>query len=153
MTEPRAYTVEEVREMLLNQLVSYRNYWESLPDKSSIDKLDGLCFGFLNILDGTSSGLPAFDLSPSPHEDDKDFLIGQGENYFEKGQVVNDTMLHELWHSKGYAVNTKGGDNVSVTPPSNSKWNHARMWDGEKLVDTWNGDSTRHAPPTPRRPA
>lgn len=93
----RQYTKEEVREQFLAQVRVVYNYWAMLPCKSDIERCEGVAFSMLNILDGTSAALPAFNLSVCPHHDDKAFLIGEGENYYGENQVINDDcMLHEL---------------------------------------------------------
>ncbi|WYC18346.1 hypothetical protein [Citrobacter phage vB_CfrS_K1M] len=98
----REYTKEEVREQFLAQVRHVYHYWANLPDKSDIDRCEGVAFSILNIIDGTSAALPAFDLSVSPHPEDKDFLIGEGENYYKDKQVINDDcMLHELLFKRG----------------------------------------------------
>lgn len=60
---------------------------------------EGVAFSILNILDGTTMSLPAFNLTLSPHPDDKEFLQGEGENWYEDGTVINDdVMLHEMFY-------------------------------------------------------
>lgn len=63
---------------------------------------DGVVFSILNIIDGMSGGFPcAIDLAMSPHPDDKDYYIGNEEQWIEQGQVINDdVMLHELFCQK-----------------------------------------------------
>jgi hypothetical protein len=103
MSEPRAYTEEEVRDLLLKQIRAMVRYWANLPDVDKAtgrritihDRCDGVAFSILNILDGGSMGLPAFDLTAAPHEEDKQFFIENGENWFEE-TVISD-MLHEYY--------------------------------------------------------
>ncbi len=90
----KAKTVDEVKEEFLSQVKCIAHYWANLPDKTSLERCDGVAFSILNILDGCSS-LPAFDLLVSPHEDDKQFNIDEGEDYYEPKMMINDCMLHE----------------------------------------------------------
>ena len=100
MAEPRAYTADEVRQQLLDHMRAISRYWAKQPDQTVAEKCDGLCFSILNIFDGTSMGLPAMDISLSPHEDDKEFNRSEGDNWYEPGQVINDCMMHEEWYIK-----------------------------------------------------
>lgn len=100
MTAPRPFTAEEVRAKLLDQVRSCVAYWESDSRTPSVrEKLDGLAFSILNIIDGTSVGLPAFDLRLSPHPDDQKYHEEMGENWYESGQLVNDVMLHDAYYA------------------------------------------------------
>ena len=93
-------TPEELRREFLDLIRIFRDCWEQEKGKTSKEKLDGLCFSILNIFDGTTMGLPAFDIVASPHEDDKQYCIDCNANWIEPGTVINDCMLHELWHTK-----------------------------------------------------
>ena len=63
-----------------------------------LEKCNGLAFSILNIFDGTSIELPAMDIVLRPHEDDKEYLRGEGMDWFEDGMVINDCYLHELFY-------------------------------------------------------
>lgn len=99
----RAYTKEEVREKFLDQIRTYIWYWAKLEDyfhQTIESKLEGLANSILAIIDGSTT-MPPFDLIVRPHSEDKEFLIGEGENYYEDGMVINnDTMLHEIFYKK-----------------------------------------------------
>lgn len=90
----KAKTVEEVRTEFLEQVKVISGYWANLPDKTDKERCEGVAFSILNIIDG-SSCLPAFDLLVSPHEDDKQFHIDEGEDYYEPKMMINDCMLHD----------------------------------------------------------
>jgi len=62
--------------------------------------MSGLVHSILVMLDGcaASSGLPAFDLSPSPHPDDEAYYRKEGRNWWPTGTVLNDCHLHDLWY-------------------------------------------------------
>lgn len=92
----RAYTEEEVRDMFLDHVRNLVSYWErEQRAPTAREKLEGLAFSIMNIFDG-STDLPAFDIVADPHEDDKEFHIEEGNNWFEPGTIINDCMLHEL---------------------------------------------------------
>lgn len=95
---PRAYTPEEVRAKLLGYTREIARYWANLPNKTPQERCDGLAFSILNIFDGIVDELPAMNITLSPHPDDQEYHRGNGENWYEPGQVVNDCMLHELYY-------------------------------------------------------
>ena len=93
-----AYTPEEIQTQLIEHFKMLAKYWAELPDKTPKDRCDGLAFSILNIFDGTTAVLPAFDIVAKPHPDDKDFNIKNGERYYEDGTVVNNCYLHDLYY-------------------------------------------------------
>jgi hypothetical protein len=77
---PRALTKEEVRSQVLDVARNYAQYWSELPDRTPSDRCNGLCFSLMNIFDGTSASLPAFDIIMN-------------------GQAINDDCaLHEMYY-------------------------------------------------------
>ena len=64
MSESREKTIEEMKEEFLSQILCLVNYWNNQSKGSTHDKLDGLAFSILSILDGCTI-LPAYSLSPS----------------------------------------------------------------------------------------
>ena len=95
----RAYTPEEVRDMFLQHVKQIVTYWATLEGSHSIeDRCDGVAFSILSTLDGASPGLPALDLIPSPHPEDRAYHKQNGENYFVK-KVINNCQLHEHYCS------------------------------------------------------
>ncbi|KKL56959.1 hypothetical protein LCGC14_2240200 [marine sediment metagenome] len=99
----REYTEDEVRNEYLKLVWSYIDYWHDLPDQTCREKLEGLAFGMLVILDGGNPDLPGFIVAPDPHPDDKEFCERQGQNWFPSNH--NATVkcdiaggLHELFH-------------------------------------------------------
>ncbi len=97
--EPRAYTPEEVREQILTHMRGIAKYWATVDHRPCIEKVEGAMFSVLTMLDGATD-LPAFDLTPCPHESDKDYYIKNGENWYDNKQVINECQLHEEWHRK-----------------------------------------------------
>ena len=98
----RAHTEDEAREIFISACRSLSDYWSGLEGRSKKEACEGLLFSIMNIIDGTSGSFPcAIDLVLSPHEDDKQFSIDNGENYMEAGMVINNCMLHEVVLSDG----------------------------------------------------
>jgi hypothetical protein len=97
---PRGFTPAEMREKFLGKMRAYRDYWEAIPGRTTHDRLDGLCFSFLNILDGTSCGIPPFTLVPEIPEDDPHYLESQGENWWMSVPINEGVYLHDEWGKK-----------------------------------------------------
>lgn len=108
MSEPREYTQEEARDLLLDKIVQLCAYWAS-PEvtRTSIEgRLQGLAFSILATLDGEDGELPRFEVVCSPHPDDKE----QGDNWWPAPFVTEDgksvcydgatlEWLHEHFHT------------------------------------------------------
>jgi len=78
----RQYTDDEVREMLSTHIFNLIDFWEKNSTRATVrEKLSGLAFSILSTLDGCSD-LPAFIVAPDPHQDDKEYHIQRGENWF-----------------------------------------------------------------------
>lgn len=95
--KPRAFTAEEVEKQFLTTVANYVEYWATLPNKTDREKVEGLAFSMLVILDGGSATLPGFAVTPTPHESDKDYHIERGENYFPTDVDIAGS-LHEVIH-------------------------------------------------------
>lgn len=78
----REYTPDEVREKVIDHVRDCVRYWETLPDKTQHERLDGLAFSILVMLDGGVLGLPGFQVMACPHPDDKAYHQENGENWF-----------------------------------------------------------------------
>lgn len=104
MSEPRAFTEDEMRDKFLNHIHVMVNYWATLPDVDRAtgrtmtikDRCDGVAFSILSTLDGCSMVIPAVDLVFCPHEEDKEYCISEGENWVEPETRVS-TSLHEYY--------------------------------------------------------
>jgi hypothetical protein len=97
---PRAHTTEEVRTKFLDHVTMMVRYWETVQtggDKTTRERLEGLAFSMLVMLDGASSGLPKFIVQPDPHPSDRQYHIDQGENYFPEDDCDIAGGLHEEW--------------------------------------------------------
>jgi hypothetical protein len=81
--EPRQYTKEEARDLFLKQVRAYIDYWENESRQPTIrQKLEGLAFSIMVLIDGEAATVPGWILAPSPHPDDREYNISKGENYF-----------------------------------------------------------------------
>lgn len=106
----RERTPEEVREEFIDYLRAMVRYWATLPRDAIRDsspgqsdvygRLDGLVFSILNVFDGSTAALPAFDIVCRPHPEDKAFMIANEEDWYPDGAVINDCHLHEMWCRK-----------------------------------------------------
>lgn len=93
----RQYTRDEVREKFLKTVASYVKYWENESRAvTTREKLEGLAFGILVILDGGCPNVPGFLVVPDPHEEDKDYLIGEGEDYFPVSKSIKDVRANDI---------------------------------------------------------
>lgn len=91
----KAYTVEEMQKMFLDQVEGIARYWSRLEGKTKAEAVEGALFSMLVIFDGEAGGFPACDLIPSPHPDNKQYSIDNGEDYFPEGENIADGSLHE----------------------------------------------------------
>ena len=105
--KPRAWTAEEVRDMLIKKIRDITAYWATTnlpnlartPEEDIRYRCDGVAFTILSTLDGGSLGLPGFDLIPMPHPDDKQYHKDHGENWFDPKTRISTT-LHEFYHKR-----------------------------------------------------
>ena len=118
--EPRELNAEECIKNLLWHFKNLVQYWAHHPDPRSVeDRMDGLVFSILSTLDGASldtpswllglkasganSNIPSWFLAPDPHEDDREYCIDVGENWWPENAVelkgCYTGQLHELWVS------------------------------------------------------
>jgi hypothetical protein len=100
MSEPRAYTPEEQRQMFLDHLKGIARYWASpnLPARETLlERLEGFAFSVCTMLDGCTD-LPAFDVIPAPHPSDEAYAREQGENWWVSEPLPG--CLHEEFHAE-----------------------------------------------------
>lgn len=102
MGKPRQYTEDEVREMFLRHVWLMIDYWDA-NKQDKREAMEGLAFSILTTLDGCAMALPGFAVIPQPHPDDKQFCIGEGENWFPPFDTTNPCDigggLHEVFHN------------------------------------------------------
>jgi hypothetical protein len=95
-----AYTAEEACTLLIEAIWARVRYWEREGKNGNAHAFSGLAFSLLVLLDGTgSSVLPGMELVLRPHPDDKEYHLGNGQNYFEDGMAINESIyLHEMFY-------------------------------------------------------
>ncbi len=97
---PRELTEDEVRDNLLEHIWDMVDYW---TDESRVtdtrEKMAGLAFSILTVLDGESGNMPGFLVAAQPHEDDKEYRRKEGENWYPTEIKDIGGCLHERWHS------------------------------------------------------
>ena len=100
MSGPRAYTSEEATEMFLNHVRALVEYWDGpISSQTTKDRLSGLAFSILTLLDGDSMAMPGCSVAVQPHEDDKAYHQANGENWFEPGTELG-WQLHEKFYAE-----------------------------------------------------
>lgn len=99
----RAYTADEMRELFLDHIAGIVNYVAGENQKTCAEKLDLLVFSILNVINGTAMFMPAFELRPLPHPDDKAWNQEMGQNWWPTGVDIADgpEQLHSLWTKRG----------------------------------------------------
>ena len=102
MSTPRPYTKDEMRQMFLEHVVNIARYWQTVKTD---DPFGGMVHSFMVLLDGGSGDMPAFDVTPSPHPEDEEFHKSEGENWWVRTCINDDTQLHEhLNEISGYLL-------------------------------------------------
>lgn len=105
MTEPRAYTADEVRDQIIEHVWTMARYWAGLDgsnvpaDATPLDRTTGLAHSLLVTLDGSTMNLPAFKLVPDPAPEDEAYLKGEGQNWYDPANVVQDTLHEHLYRA------------------------------------------------------
>jgi hypothetical protein len=94
----KKYTNDEVRAKFLSHVNHLVKYWAEQPNQTDFEKVEGVAFSILSVIDGCSMNLPGFVLAPQPHKDDKQFHIGNDEDYYPRTKKVKTDIagtLHE----------------------------------------------------------
>lgn len=102
MNKSREKTENEIREEFIVSVKGLTSYWNKIQTKTTEEKLEGLAFSILSMLDGCSAGSPKFIVAPDPHPDDKEYHIDNEEDYYPENynsDVKCDISgcLHELF--------------------------------------------------------
>lgn len=103
MTEPRAWTAEEVREQFLKKMLSIAEYWATNPmltHHSHLDRCEGVVHSILAVIDGRTLPLPAFDLIPASTKDDRAWNRDRGENWYEATDINDGALTEQLFRHK-----------------------------------------------------
>lgn len=94
--EPRAWTSDELCKKFVKQIEIIAREWARYPDKTPLERTEGMAHSVLALIDGCTLVFPAINLVPSPHDEDKAFHISEGENFFEKTAFNDSTSLRYL---------------------------------------------------------
>jgi len=100
---PKEKTMEEVRDEFLNHIRYLVEYWNNVDERPCREKLDGLAFSILSMLDGSSVDICGFIVAPNPYEDDKKYNIENGNDYYPENRNVNCDIagdLHDLFYKQ-----------------------------------------------------
>jgi hypothetical protein len=117
MSEPRPYTVEEMRMKVLDHIRVMVDYWAD-PERevhmgqhqSLHHRFGGLAHSLLAMLSGCSMDIPGLNLVPSPHESDEEYRRERGENWWVSEDINNGNMHSELYNDpNGKAWQEKHG--------------------------------------------
>lgn len=84
----RELTEDEVRDEFIGKVCDIVEYHDRTK-KDVRDKLEGVAFSILVLLDGENIDAPKFIVAPDPHPEDKDFYIGEGLNYYPENHMNN----------------------------------------------------------------
>lgn len=100
---PRAWTEEEVRVRFLEHVWRLIRWWgghdgSNVEDQSTDERLEGLAFSLLAVIDGSAMMLPGFSLTPVTDESDEQYMKDNGANWYPSDVDVAGS-LHELFHS------------------------------------------------------
>lgn len=99
MSKP--HTVEEARHILLKRLAGCVDYWErESRAESTREKMEGLLFSMLVVLDGGVADIPGYALIPLPHPTDQSYHEKRDENYYPMTELPENAFdiggsLHE----------------------------------------------------------
>ena len=78
----RAFTKEEIVVQFVHHCGNIANNWIELPNRSIRERVNGAIFSVLVMLDGESSTLPGFTVTPRPHQDDRAFNESNGQPWY-----------------------------------------------------------------------
>lgn len=100
--KPRAYTEDEVVDMIARHAKTMARYWANIPEVDKAtgkkytveDRCDGVAWSILAMFDGCSMGIPAFDLKAAVDPSDKKFHKEQGENWFDPKMVISTNLRY-----------------------------------------------------------
>ncbi len=105
--EGHEYTTKEIREQFLDYIQNTVQYWLKEARTPSVeDKLNGLAFSILVLLDGGAADMPGFIVAPSTHPSDKEYHQENGESWYPQNDdakvnadIAADS-LHEHWYQR-----------------------------------------------------
>lgn len=102
MKQAKEITPEEARYLFMKHIADMVNYWDKESRAgTNRERLEGLAFSILVTIDGGSSGLPGYTLSPlSRSDDDIRYAKENGFDYYPKEpmDIAEGAALHEEFH-------------------------------------------------------
>lgn len=105
---PREWTAEEMRVLFLNKITDF--YYEALVQSNLSDLEHGAYFirSILNMLENGKGDFPRVFLLAVPHEDDKEYSLEQGEDYYEETGTPltgQQRSLVDVWDAQWSRIN------------------------------------------------
>lgn len=106
MSKPRAKTTAEARAEFLQHVANIVEYWLKV-DGTERWRMEGAIHSLLVTLDGDSATMPAFIVAPNPHQNDREYHVKRGENYFPENFLISNendivgglpSRLHDDWN-------------------------------------------------------
>ena len=88
--------------MFIEKMHGTARYWATVDldrprEGEVLARIEGFMHSVLVMLDG-GTDLPAFDVTPAPHESDEEFHRTNGENWWAR-KVINECQLHDEWNA------------------------------------------------------
>jgi hypothetical protein len=99
MTESGAYTEEEARALFLDQVEGIVRFWSTV-DTPCDDRVDGVVFSILSLIDGVAVGSPGFRVTPDPHPNDRAYHEERGERWWSPDTEITNVYLHDEWTAR-----------------------------------------------------
>jgi len=95
LSTPRAKTVEEVRAEFFGHIRGIVQHEATAPGPRTVAKRClAVAHSILTLLDGCQ-GMPSMNILLCPHEEDEEFDRRNGRNWYQRGMVINDRVLHD----------------------------------------------------------
>lgn len=98
--EPREWNDDEMRAFFFNRVAIFIAKWSGKKNISKLDKGAGLFRDIFLLCEGKDPYFPAkIDLISTPHPEDKEYYLENGENYYEEetNLSTSDRSLVEAW--------------------------------------------------------
>lgn len=97
----REYTRDETQAMFLRNVKETVRFWSEDDGHSIEERISGAIFGVFVVLDGESAALPAFTVTPHPHEDDRAYNQGNGDNWYPDDVNIAGDLHDKLVKERG----------------------------------------------------
>jgi len=93
---PRAMDKEEVMDQVLRRVEGMVDEWERYPHKTTRERLEGVIYSFLALLDGCDIGIPGFIVAPLPSKEDSDLRGIEGSAWFPDNTEAENVVQCDL---------------------------------------------------------